>query len=88
MSEKLLSLSQNGLKFDMLIKRNNNGFTAFHEASKNGRYEIVEAMLKPVIGQNQFIEDPDQQQRTSLHMAAFEGKIIPVFQFAHRLFMC
>ena len=60
--------------FDSLTKRNNAGSTPFHLATENGHNEMVEYMLGEV---SQFeislIEYCDQQLRTSLHIAAFNG---------------
>ena len=85
MCDKLLSIRENFLKsvfdqtmtnsIEMLKIRNNNGLTAFHVATENGYYQIVERMLKAVSTQKKLIEECDQQLRTSLHIAALKGNV-------------
>ena len=83
MSHRLISLSQNDPKLIMDPKtdriqlkiRNNDKLTPFHEATKYERLEIVEQMLKSVNDPRKLIMEPDQELRTSLHIAALKGKI-------------
>ncbi|CAF4585618.1 unnamed protein product, partial [Rotaria sp. Silwood1] len=74
--------TENEDKISKMLKiKNNNGLTAFHEAIESGHNEIVLQMLKKVIDRVQLIEEPDQQLRTSLHMAAFKGNSVLLKEF-------
>ncbi len=87
MCEKLLSIAETSTASDshrttnpidslaMLRIRNNNGSTAFHEATENGRYKIVERMIGAVANAQVLIEECDEHLRTSLHLAALKGKL-------------
>jgi len=62
--------------YDLLEKKNNNGLTAFHIAVKKKHTEIVNKMLQSTSGcESDLIKYCDQELRTSLHIAAFEGTI-------------
>lgn len=57
----------------MLTVRNNNGLTSFHLATEKGSYDIVRKMTEIVSNPESLIENRDEQLRTSLHIAAFQG---------------
>lgn len=59
---------------EMLETRNNNGFTAFHDAIENTNSRIVKLMMEKVRYRYVLIEDTNEQLRTSLHIAAWNGK--------------
>lgn len=75
MCRQLLSDSNPNFMNNLLTKKNNNGFTAFHLAVENEHIEMITTMLNSVAPKygSVIIESGDQQLRTSLHIAALQG---------------